>query len=114
MVICSEYKSKLLHIFIPPYETIVKLCLSVDKTSLFLTTILRFIFYLSLFVILYVGGILSFSYKNELQFLLSLCLLTILILTAFSVILVLIKNPLYKTKSQNSELNETGLQLITS
>jgi len=94
MTICKNYKPNIIHIFIPPFSTIAKLCLSNDKTYLFLTTILRFFFYLTIFVLFYSFGILCYKYDNTLQFILTIMITTILILTSISVILVLFKSPL--------------------
>lgn len=52
---CHNYNIKWWHIIAPPFETILKLCSSYDKTYLFIIAFIRFILFTIIFTALYLN-----------------------------------------------------------
>lgn len=106
---CTPYEFKLKDIIIPPSEFFYKICLVRDKSILFLSCLLRFIFYYLVFDILLSCD--WISYKDGIglpiiKMVLFYILLIIVILNLISVILVIYKKPNINEAAINKDVTK--------
>jgi len=102
MSICFNYDYKIWHFIIPPTQTIYKLCISSDKTKLFLVTLMRFIIVLYLFDFFYTNNLIRFKTTSFFKYFGFIFLLLCFIFNLIILILVFIKMPILNEKAMNT------------
>lgn len=102
---CLQYKDKIFDLLFPPKITFEKLCMSYDKTKLFLYTFGRFLIYYLLFKYLIYIKLINPSYNVFKLF--GFLVLLILIVASFSlVILVALKRQKFDKKEEKDMTQE--------
>jgi hypothetical protein len=112
---CVSYVPKLLDFLIPQIEILDKLCISYDKTYLFLVCFMRCLIYMLLTKLYYD----TFGIENDLSYLTFLVLVIWCILNIVFMIIVMFKQTKLssyslaptQTNSDNSNIDGSGVQL---
>jgi len=90
---CIEYDFSLLDLLIPSRHIIYKLCISRNKTTLFIVSTLRMLFWGCIFLFFYKKGIVEWNYNKSLRTIGFSIFLLILIVNIGYLILVVFKKP---------------------
>lgn len=91
---CIEYKPTFIDVFVPSYQIIYKLCLSTDKTKLFLMSLCRLIFWGIIFAFLVNGKYIG----QDNDAIVYLILLTYIVINLAYIIIVIFKSPVIDKK----------------
>lgn len=104
---CIYYKPSFLDLFFPNIAVLYKLCLSEDKTKLFLISLTRIIIYLTLFLYLRSYEIIELNLNNIPKTMFYSFIVSYIIMNIFYIIIVLFK----EVAINKYELDETSTKL---
>ncbi len=91
---CTTFSSNIKSYFIPPLEIFSTLCISYDKTALFITSIIRLIFYVGLM------NVFMSYYPNNYNYIYYI-LLGIVLINIIYIAFLLMKMPKFSKNSLN-------------